>query len=281
VDATPAESKPANCKSPRKQAADEVADAATTEPVKETAKPAKGKKKSKAATNGDAPEPAAEVVVEVKAQAPKKKAKAAKDGAAPEPAAEVVVEVKTQAKPKKQARKGKTVVVADNIVVEAPKATTEKAKKGKKGKSAETVPAPVEEDVMAGAEDEAPPTKSKKAKGKGSKKQAEPVEEVADVEVASEAEGEGDEDDQTAALLAGFESDEDEQDPDEDDKFANDAKVPTLSKKQKTALEKAATGPKANQPGVIYVGYDTLTTLLRLYANFLPVAFLAASSSLK
>ncbi|KAF2833854.1 RNA-binding domain-containing protein, partial [Ophiobolus disseminans] len=89
---------------------------------------------------------------------------------------------------------------------------------------------------------------------KVSKKQAEPVEEVAEVEdVPEEVEGDVDEDDQTAALLAGFESD-DEADPEEDNDFEDGAVAPKVSKKDQTALEKALKSSKSNEPGVVYIG---------------------------
>jgi nucleolar protein 15 len=196
------------------------------EAVKEAVKPTKGKKKGKAVadTNGDALEPA--VAVE---EAPK-----------------------AQEKPAKKGKKAKAVETEDAPVVEAPK---EKAKPAKKGKKAEAVPV-VEEEVTTEVVVEAPAKKSKKAKG--GKKVEEPVEEIAEVIEEDEpaADGEVAEDDQTAALLAGFESDDDsENDPENDLNFDEDAPAPKLSKKQRTALEKAATGPRANEPGVIYVGY--------------------------
>lgn len=194
-------------------------------PVAESApaKPIKGKKKSKAAA--DAIEDVSESV------------------------APAVEEPKTDAKPKKQGKKAKAAVTEDAPAVEAPK---DKAKKPKKGKQTEV--APVEEESPVEVQAESASKKTKKAKG--GKKQAETKEVV--VEAATEAdeiELDGEEDDQTAALLAGFESDDDENDPEEDIDFDEDANVPALTKKQKTALAKAAIGAKANEPGVIYVGY--------------------------
>ncbi|KAF1850022.1 RNA-binding domain-containing protein, partial [Cucurbitaria berberidis CBS 394.84] len=62
------------------------------------------------------------------------------------------------------------------------------------------------------------------------------------------------EDDQTAALLAGFESDDDSDDPSEDLDFDDDIQVPTLTKNQRKAIEKAGQTPLSNTPGVVYVG---------------------------
>ncbi|KAF2794667.1 RNA-binding domain-containing protein [Melanomma pulvis-pyrius CBS 109.77] len=64
--------------------------------------------------------------------------------------------------------------------------------------------------------------------------------------------GEDDEeDDQTAALLAGFESDNDEEDPEEDVEFDTEIKT-VVDDKIRTQLEKAP--KKTDEPGVIYVG---------------------------
>jgi nucleolar protein 15 len=229
---------------------------AAAEPVEVTVKPTKGKKKVKVAvaTNGDATEPTVTVAVveEPKVQdKPKKQGKKAKavvdtNGDAPELAVAVTVAAipKTQEKPKKQGKKAKAAVVEEAVVAEAP---AEKAKPAKKSKKAEV--APVEEEVTV----EAPVKKSKKVKS--AKKQEEPVEEVSEVITADEVDGEVEEDDQTAALLAGFESDDDEaKDPENDADFDEDATVPALTKKQRTALEKATQGPRSNVPGVIYIG---------------------------
>ncbi|GAB7342208.1 hypothetical protein MBLNU457_g0455t1 [Dothideomycetes sp. NU457] len=75
----------------------------------------------------------------------------------------------------------------------------------------------------------------------------------------SDAEEEEDDkiDDQTAALLAGFESDEDENDPQDDDEKGIDvSKLPTLpnEKETKKALLAAQTTDDENNPGTIYIG---------------------------
>lgn len=148
----------------------------------------------------------------------------------------------------------------DFDVIEAKKDTPKKeapkpkAKKGKKDAVPE--PEPVEEEV------EAPKVKATKAK-KGKKVQEEPVEEPAEeiVEVDAIITEDGDvedaaEDDQTAALLAGFSSDESDAEDDEDFD-ADAAPAPKLTKAQKKAIAKARDTPKATEPGVIYVGYAT------------------------
>ena len=137
---------------------------------------------------------------------------------------------------------------------EAPKAKTAKAKKGKKEPVAEVE---VVEEVV-----EAPVAKATKAK-KGKKAQEAPVEEAVEeaVEVDAVVTEDGDdedavEDDQTAALLAGFSSDDSDTDNDID--FPEDsAVVPKLTKSQKKAIARAKETPKSTEPGVIYVGYAT------------------------
>ncbi|KAJ8118649.1 hypothetical protein OPT61_g398 [Boeremia exigua] len=127
---------------------------------------------------------------------------------------------------------------------EAPKA---KAKKGRKDLAAELEL--IEEDFEAL---KAQATKSKK----GKKVQEEPVEEVVAVDAVVTEDGDVEdaaEDDQTAALLAGFSSDD--SDVDDDVNFDEDAApAPKLTKAQKKAIAKAKDTPKATEPGVIYVG---------------------------
>jgi nucleolar protein 15 len=69
---------------------------------------------------------------------------------------------------------------------------------------------------------------------------------------ANDSEDEGDLDDQTAALLAGFESDQDEDDVEKDAKFDEEAMdVPALTNKQRKELRKARNDSK---PGVVFLG---------------------------
>jgi nucleolar protein 15 len=145
---------------------------------------------------------------------------------------------------------------------EAPKAKATKAKKGKKETVAE--PEPAEEEVV-----EAPKAKATKAK-KGKKAQEEPTEEPAEVDAVVTEDGNvedaAEEDDQTAALLAGFGSDDSDSENDID--FPEDtAVVPKLTKSQKKAIAKAKDTPKATEPGVIYVGYVQNATLQPSFAN--------------
>ena len=160
----------------------------------------------------------------------------------------------------------------DFDVIEAKQVTPKKTK-GKKAKVVEEVAV-----EAAPAAVEAPAKKSKKAKS--SKKQEEvPVEEVVEEVVEAVAEPEEvEEDDQTAALLAGFSDDDDESDSDNDIAFDEDAPVPALTKSQRKAIAKAAATPKSNEPGVIYVGYVppppfTLHPSLTLCSSRVPRGF--------
>ncbi|KAI4700108.1 hypothetical protein J4E81_004144 [Alternaria sp. BMP 2799] len=254
-DVAPVEAKPTR-KSARKQAADfmdieeEAAPVAVAEPVK----PKKGKK-SKAAADVDAEmaEPVAEVVEVAEVQEkPKKQAKKGKTAAkanteVTEPVASVVEVTEVQEKPKKGGKKGKTVVAEETVVAEAPK---EKAKKSKKSKAAEAEPV---EDAVAVVEETTAVAKPAKAKGGKKQKATEPEVEVTEVTAVEDDADDAAEDDQTAALLAGF-SDSDSDDADEDVNFDEEAKVPKLSAKQRKAIKQAEAAPKSNQPGVLYVG---------------------------
>lgn len=229
----PAESKSAKAKAARKQAADffDTEETAAPEPAKQT----KGKKgKAAAKTNGEAP-----VVV----------------------AAAVEVDVvEAQEKPKKQGKKGKAAVAEDAPGFEAPK---EKATKAKKGKKSDVAPVEVDETPV---QETVVKVKSKKSKGG---KQEAPKDDITEVSIgADEEDEEAEVDDQTAALLAGFESDGDSDDPSEDLNFDDDVAVPALTKKQRQAVEKAEKAAKSNEPGVVYVGYVHLSvTFLRPFAN--------------
>lgn len=98
--------------------------------------------------------------------------------------------------------------------------------------------------------------KKKTQKTKTSKQEEESIEEVpAETKEVAEAEDVVKEDDQTAALLAGFESESDAEDPEEDINWDEDVAVPALTKSQRKALAKAESSPKSNELGVIYVGY--------------------------
>lgn len=63
-------------------------------------------------------------------------------------------------------------------------------------------------------------------------------------------------DDQTEALLKGFESDRDDEDPEEDKDLEAGQDVPELSKKEKKKFRKAMekAGEASDKPGVVYIG---------------------------
>ncbi|KAF2013830.1 hypothetical protein BU24DRAFT_248236 [Aaosphaeria arxii CBS 175.79] len=113
---------------------------------------------------------------------------------------------------------------------------------GKKSKKAKVVEETVAEVTV---EDWTP--KSKKAKSASKKKEDAVVEEPADSE-DSDAENE---DDQTAALLAGFESDRDEDDEDNEGGVALEAPK-SIPENARKAL--AASKGEDDQPGVVFVG---------------------------
>ncbi|KAF9738595.1 hypothetical protein PMIN06_001991 [Paraphaeosphaeria minitans] len=221
--------------------------------VVEAPKPKKSKK-SKAV------EPAETVTVEetvVVTEKPAKKAKKTKDAA---PAVEAAPE--SDAKPAKKPKKGKKAAEAEASVTEediqdalavAEEPKPKKEKKSKKSKKTDTVeePAaePIVEEVAAAVEEKKP------KKGKKSKKE----EAVVDAEETAVAESNDAEDevldDQTAALLAGFESDRDESDLEkEDEEFDEDALAEAgqeISKKKRKELDQAR---KDAAPAVVYLG---------------------------
>jgi len=104
-----------------------------------------------------------------------------------------------------------------------------------------------------------PAAKSAKAASKAAPKAKPAPADDFDVSGDSDAEEEEDDkiDDQTAALLAGFESDEDENDPQDDaEKGIDVSKLPSLpnEKETKKALLAAQTTDDENNPGTIYIG---------------------------
>ncbi|KAH6639653.1 hypothetical protein C7974DRAFT_388944 [Boeremia exigua] len=210
------------------------------------AKPAKSPKATKAA-----PAPAAEKPA--KKSARKTAENLVPDNEAPAAKPTKGAKGKKKVEPAPETNGDEDESILDFDVIEAKKETPKKeapkakAKKGKKEPVAE--PEPVEEEV------EAPKAKTTKLK-KGKKVQDEPVEEVVEVEATITEDGDIEdaaEDDQTAALLAGFSSDD--SDTENDDEFdADSAPVPKLTKAQKKAIAKAKDTPKATEPGVIYVG---------------------------
>ncbi|KAF2998146.1 hypothetical protein E8E13_001796 [Curvularia kusanoi] len=163
---------------------------------------------------------------------------------------------KKKADPVPEANGDEDESMLDFDVIEAKKETPKKvapkakATKAKKGKTEPVAEVEVTEEVV-----EAPKVKATKVK-KGKKAQEEPVEEAVEIDAVVTEDGDVEdavEDDQTAALLAGFSSDDSDTDNDVD--FPEDsAVVPKLTKSQKKAIARAKDTPKATEPGVIYVG---------------------------
>lgn len=74
-------------------------------------------------------------------------------------------------------------------------------------------------------------------------------------EVADEVEDEDEVDDQTEALLKGFESDGDDEDPENGEEYvASEAPKPKLTKSQKKKIQTALADAESQKPGVIYIG---------------------------
>ncbi|KAF2635091.1 hypothetical protein P280DRAFT_474007 [Massarina eburnea CBS 473.64] len=180
--------------------------------------------------------------------APKQKKSKKSKEAAPVEAEEAEIE-----KPTKKSKQAKEPAVEAAPVAEAPKAKAKKGKKGKAVEEAAEVEAPVVEETVVVAEEKPVVAEKKTKKAKSKKQEDAPVVEVEEVVAETEnAEDEEDLDDQTAALLAGFESDRDESDEEKDGEFDEKAvTVPELSKKQRKALEKVR---KDAEPGVVFLG---------------------------
>ncbi|KAJ4294542.1 nucleolar protein [Kalmusia sp. IMI 367209] len=246
--------KPAKAvKASRKQAADFFSDdeaSATIEPAKSR----KSKKNKANEINGDGAElvDAPLEAREVKEKS-KKKVKKAKE-AAPDAA----VASETDKTTTKKSNKGKQVndaevPVTEDVAQGLPTTVEEqKPKKGKKSKKTEKTVIEVPEEAAADAVPSAV-DENKSKKGKKSKQQEEVPEAVGEEALFSQDdnEEEGDLDDQTAALLAGFESERDESDLEREDEGFNENALPDISKKKRKELEKAR---KDAEPGVIYLG---------------------------
>ncbi|KAI4102680.1 MAG: hypothetical protein L6R37_004270 [Teloschistes peruensis] len=131
--------------------------------------------------------------------------------------------------------------IADDITAVAEGAVEEKSKNKRATKAAK----PSDE-------------KSKKGKGKA-KADAEEADTPADEDVAFDDESGEDDfeegDDQTAALIKGFESDGDEAEPSGSAGFEEGAEVPQIPKKKDISKKLKAAKDDSDGPGVIYVGY--------------------------
>jgi len=204
--------------------------------------PASSPKAKKAKNSSDdAPAPAREA-----APIKTKNAKATKDAGsmAPVPAVSEPRVVKVAEKSKKQEGKAKVTETKGASVVKASQEKVKKVKGSKNGKHAdvtvlEAKAAPAHVTVTKGG-----------AQVETEKLVADIVAETDEAEVGDDGEA----GDQTAALLAGFGSDDDSEDPSEDLDFDEDIAVPKLNAKQRKAVAKAEQAAKPNEPGVIYVG---------------------------
>ena len=112
--------------------------------------------------------------------------------------------------------------------------------------------------VAQSAAKELKPAKATKTKETKHPKPADPTSDVED-DNEDEAGGEDDEseiDDQTEALLKGFESDGDSEDTNNEGGLKEGDEVPKapISNRSKKQLQKASDFPKDNKPGVVYVG---------------------------
>ncbi|KAF2471580.1 uncharacterized protein BDR25DRAFT_303090 [Lindgomyces ingoldianus] len=149
--------------------------------------------------------------------------------------------------------------------VEVSTMPAKKAKKSKKGKGkpvGQVEEVSVDKDMKERAEDEVPaPSGDKKLKKENASKKAagpkqmisEPAIQAKEVEAVENEDS--DEADQTAALLAGFESDGDDADPEEDADFDGTVN-PAIPQMLRNELNKAAKnkGKKGGKVGVIFVG---------------------------
>ncbi|KAG9663084.1 hypothetical protein KCU95_g19084, partial [Aureobasidium melanogenum] len=126
-------------------------------------------------------------------------------------------------------------------------------KPAKKTTTVKTAPGKVEKVIVTEtAKPQSASSKVSKAKAKASPKAAVEEEEIA-LAHETDSEVEAEEDDQTAALLAGFESSEDENDP-QDDGIALD-KIPAVPNMKEVRKQlKDAQQDEENTPGVIYIG---------------------------
>lgn len=150
------------------------------------------------------------------------------------------------------------------IYIAAEDSTAIAAKKPKKSKSAV-----VDEAPSSSAEDDSTLTitKTKKSANKPDAKSKKGKESKSKVDVASEDEDEvsgssddqdSEVDDQTVALLQGFESDGDEDDLVKEGGLGEGKKVPkvpTMTNKNKKAMKRLADSEDPQKPGIVYVGH--------------------------
>lgn len=160
----------------------------------------------------------------------------------------------TPAKAKKQKKTkevdGEAAAPPTDTTADLPKEKTGKSKKNKasSGEAVETATTKVKKAKAVVEEEITKPKEGKKAKDKTAKQKPSEVE--ADEDGSDE---EAEEDDQTAALLAGFESSDDEADPEEDKDFNEENPKPVIPGALRGELKKAS--KKSTEPGVVFVGY--------------------------
>ncbi|KAJ9661861.1 nucleolar protein [Coniosporium apollinis] len=241
----PVEAAGKKAKKPKKTA-EPVEQVAAPEEAAPESKPAKSKKSKGAA------QPAENAVVEEAVAAPKDKkskgAKALKEAADAE-ALNQLTPVKPGEDKKKKVRKGREPVEGVAITgtkVEEPAETAQEGKTaGKRGKkSKEAVGEAVVEEVVVAV----PPKKAVKKTKKAKEAEEEPV-----AEEVGDDEDDEDIDDQTAALLKGFESSDEEGAPDGEAVAVDEVPAIPTDKKLRKKLDKAA-AEDGDGPGVIYVG---------------------------
>ncbi|KAF4628783.1 hypothetical protein G7Y89_g9374 [Cudoniella acicularis] len=214
-------------------------------------------KKRKAAS---IPESGAEKVKKVKkvdATAPVKKRKATEDAGVaevkkPKTTSKAVIEKPSKAKATKKTPIADKPEPATNSEAKSPKPT-------KKAANADKPEPTTNGDSKASKSSKKTAKVSKKSDPEPDTEESEPAAPI--VDDAEKANGEEDEsdfevDDQTEALLKGFESEGDDEDESNEQGLASGQEVPKveLSKKDKKKLQKAIESAASDKPGVIYVG---------------------------
>jgi nucleolar protein 15 len=168
--------------------------------------------------------------------------------AKPEVAETTPAKAKKQKKTKNVDAEAAAPPIADTTA-ELAKEKTGKSKRNKasSGQAVETATKNVKKGKGAVVDETSKSTDGKKAKDKTPKQKPSTVE--ADDEGSDEEAGE---DDQTAALLAGFESSDDEADPAEDNDFDAENLKPVIPSALRGELKKA--NKNSAEPGVVFVG---------------------------
>ncbi|KAF2002740.1 hypothetical protein P154DRAFT_462278 [Amniculicola lignicola CBS 123094] len=172
------------------------------------------------------------------------------------PAAEAPV-VKEKKKKKAQATAVKDAPAPEPTAETETKAPAAKAKKATKAKAADESVAPLTDKsskakAVVGKEVSADATTKQAGNGKAPKKQKKETASAAP-EPAAEPQGSEDEDDQTAALLAGFESDKDSDDPEGDDEDVPEDGLIEIPDEARQDLAKMSKNKNVER-GVVYVG---------------------------